>query len=356
MHLPLDTRLHRTLRPSSPDQGATATPAIGELIDGRYRIRRMIGEGASGRVFLADDIARQDTPVAIKVAKLVVGRDLLRLEQEARLAFRIVHPNVCRVLGFGRLADARPYLVTEALRGRPLSIRLEQEKTLGWKATLSIVSQLLYGLHAVHQLRIVHRDVKPGNVFLASAGGGGPPRVKLLDFGFAKAPPEMALVVTRTGYTFGTPGYIAPELLAGKPADARSDLFSVGVVLFQMLAGSMPFRPVRGERNNFPLLRERPRSLEDWAKGLPPRLYRIVGTALEKDPGKRFQTASAFLAALERVCMEPERRGAWPPIIDDSWTSGGSSDGSSDSQTLNTEKIIDSTAIGETPSSDRRIL
>jgi eukaryotic-like serine/threonine-protein kinase len=310
--------MNRVLRPRTVAASSSTSPASGHIIDGRYRIRRALGEGTTGHVYLANDLQRNGAPVAIKIAKLALGNDVRRLEQEARLAITIIHPNVCRVLGFGRLSDRRPYLVMEALRGRALSLRLRQEKALSCRVALSICSQILYGLHAVHQLDIVHRDIKPGNVFLGSSAAGGYPRVRLLDFGFAKPPPSLAMVVTQIGYTFGTPGYIAPELLAGRPADARSDLFSVGVTLYRMLAGSMPYRRAPAARDRFEVAYDEPRPLERCVRGLPQSVYRIVETALAKDPNERFQTASAFLIAIESVSTETWESGAWLPATYDS--------------------------------------
>jgi serine/threonine-protein kinase len=304
---PLETRVHKLPKPAQPGAPASvagASLAAGELIDGRYRIQKLLGEGATSRVFLAEDTAL-DTVVAVKIQRAsAAGRGLRRFEQEARLMIAITHPNVCRVLGFGKLADGRPYLVMEALlRGGPLLRYTRRRKALDQRLALSITAQLLAGLQAAHQLGIIHRDVKPGNIFMCKRPGAHA-LIKLLDFGIAKAPPERAVVWTRPGYVFGTPGYVPPEVLSGNTSDVRSDIWSVGVVLYEMLCGTRPFRdPVQGE-TLFAIVCEPPRSLAILAPQVEPDVIDIVETALDVNPRKRFQTATAFLTAVETVMEE----------------------------------------------------
>jgi serine/threonine-protein kinase len=293
---PLETRVNRPI--AQAPQAPGVERETGEVIDGRFELRKLLGEGASGKVYLAHDRTKGGS-VAIKITKRLPHRaPATRLQQEALLAASITHPNVCRMFGSGKLPDGRPYLVMELLRGNTLSNLLRRTGRLDQTLAQGIAVQLLYGLHAAHQLGIVHRDVKPGNVFLVTRKETTP-LVKLLDFGFAKAPPERALVKTRPGIAMGTPGYIAPEVLGAEVPDARSDLWAVGVILFEMLAGKRPFssEPFSATQEETPLL-------SDYRPGVAPELVTIVEMALQKQPRLRFQSAAAFLLELEALSQD----------------------------------------------------
>jgi len=258
---------------------------VGDMIGDSFRIGALIGVGATSEVFEAEDLRAKRT-VAIKIGK----NGSRRFEQEAQVASEIHHRNVCPVFAFGRLPSGRPYLVMEAPSGRTLARELRLwDSPMDPALAVSITWQLLSGLRAAHKRGVVHRDVKPSNVFLL--GRGADPVVRLIDFGFAKPPPERALVVTRPGFTFGTPGYMAPELLRGETPHARHDLWGVAVTLFEMLAGVNPFAKSAHASVRAPPLAE-------LAPHVAPELVKVIDVALRKEPLRRFQTAGQFRRAL----------------------------------------------------------
>lgn len=293
-------------------------PFVGRVLDGRYLIRKQLGAGGVGAVYAGEhvEIKRQ---VAVKVLHAVLGRTdefRKRFEREAQAASRLSHPGCVSVLDFGRVGRVEPtagadkilgtpYLVMEFVRGELLLDRIEKGK-LAPEAALPIARGLLSALRHAHGLGIVHRDLKPANIMLAPHGETSC-LVKLLDFGLAKTIGGDAegnhQPLTQAGMVFGTPGYLSPEQAAGGAADARSDLYSFGVVLFQMVCGRPPF--VRAEmlevvRDH--VLTPPPRPTE-FTPTLSPQLERAILKALEKDPAKRFQSAEEFQEALGR-CPE----------------------------------------------------
>src|SRR5687767_1312397 len=226
-------------RPTSGDSGDSDDPRIGQLIDARYRIVALIGVGGMGAVYRAKDEKRGDL-VALKL--LAAERASLpelgaRFKREAAAGKRINHPNVIAIHDSGELKDGSLWFVMELLEGKSLDKVLDQGK-LPIDRAVSIVKQMLAGLDAAHKLGIAHRDVKPENVMLVERDGRE--TVKLLDFGLASND-RAAIKLTVAGSAFGTPEYISPEMAMGLPADPRADLYSVGVVLFQMVTGHLPF-------------------------------------------------------------------------------------------------------------------
>jgi serine/threonine protein kinase len=208
---------------------------------GRYQILGLLGQGGMGMVYHAHD-DQLDRPVAIKVVAAShateIGRQ--RLLREARAAARIRHPHVCQIYDIGE-ADGDPFITMELLEGEPLSARLTRG-ALSVRDSLAIALQMLDALQTLHEHGIVHRDLKPSNVFITAHG------VKLLDFGLARdTTPDVGGAamtespLTLPGTAVGTPHYMSPEQFRGEPTDARSDIFSTGVMLFEMLAGQRPF-------------------------------------------------------------------------------------------------------------------
>ena len=273
---------------------------------GPYEVLSVLGTGGMAEVYRARD-TRLNREVALKVVNEALAGDpelVRRFEQEARLAGSLNHPNLVAVHDLG-LHDGAPYFITELLQGESLRHRLSHgriplDSALDWGA------QLAQGLAAAHARGIVHRDVKPENVFLTSEG-----HVKLLDFGIAKLAegtraegPHGILDETvtptggetQTGAILGTPAYMAPEQVRGEHVDARTDLFSLGAVLHEMLSGQRPFPSGSLVESGHAILHENPAPLPDE---VPPAVAQVVRRCLEKDPARRLQSASDLAFALE---------------------------------------------------------
>jgi hypothetical protein len=263
---------------------------------GPYEIVALLGAGGMGEVYRARD-PRLGREVAIKVLPAEFAADperLRRFELEAHAVAALSHPNVLAVYDVGT-HEGSPYLVTELLEGESLRERL-QAGPLTPRRAIEVGGEVAQGLAAAHEKGIVHRDLKPGNVFLTKDG-----HVKILDFGIAKLvapisltePAQATTVVeaTEAGTTLGTVGYMSPEQVLGKPVDARSDLFSLGVVLYEMLSGTRPFQKESAPETMAAILKEEPPDLTEIGRFIPPGLDRIVRHCLEKEPSSRFQSA-----------------------------------------------------------------
>jgi eukaryotic-like serine/threonine-protein kinase len=262
----------------------------------RYRILRKLGEGGMGVVYAAHD-DRLDRSVAIKRMRsdLADGRDRQRFWREARAASSVSHPNVCQLYDIDEDSDGL-YVTMELLEGEPLSDRLARERPATGEA-IRIALEVLRALSALHQKGIIHRDLKPSNIFLSTQG------VKLLDFGlarpFAGSVRSIESNLTLTGLVMGTPRYLAPELIDQGNGDARSDLFSLGIVLYEMLTGTPPFRGDSVFAVAQAILQDEPPAL-GGSPGIV-GLDRIVHRALRKSPEERYQTADAFAEDLQSL-------------------------------------------------------
>jgi serine/threonine protein kinase len=307
--------------PTPDDADASELDAlVGRVLDGRYRIRSRLGAGGVGAVFEAEHVEIKKQ-VALKVLHPVFSRSdefRKRFEREAQSASRLSHPGCVSVLDFGRVASLDPpnealvgtaYLVMELVRGETLFERIERGK-LPPREALTVARGMLSALKHAHGLGLVHRDIKPANVMLAETGEATP-LVKLLDFGLAKNLVEDAGAqpLTQPGFVFGTPHYLSPEQVSGNPADARSDLYAAGVVLYEMVCGQPPFAGAERldiVRAHLVTPVPHPTTL---VPSLSPALEGAILKSLEKDPAKRFQTAEEFQTALA-AC--PEMAGAAP--------------------------------------------
>ncbi len=270
---------------------------------GPYEILAPLGAGGMGEVYRARD-TRLKREVAVKVLPERLSGDReyrARFEREARAVAAISHPNILAIHDLGQ-EDGLFFLVTELLEGETVRQRLLRER-LSWRKALEIGSAIAEGLSAAHAKGIVHRDLKPENVFLTSEG-----HVKILDFGLARpgavssaaqtfAPTES--VATEAGTTLGTVGYMSPEQVSGQPADARSDIFSFGCLLYEMLTGRRAFSRSSPGETMAAILRDQPPEPSKGAPDLPPGLDRVVRRCLEKAPGERFQSASDLSFALK---------------------------------------------------------
>jgi len=291
---------------------------------GPYEILGQIGAGGMGEVYRAKD-PRLSREVAIKVLPASFSEDgdrLRRFEQEAKAAGVLNHPNITAVYDFGE-ADGAPYVVQELLEGETLRSALAGGKLSTRRAT-DYAMQIAHGLAAAHDKGIVHRDLKPENLFVTRDG-----RIKILDFGLAKltqpegnAASALTNIPTETrgtepGVVLGTLGYMAPEQVRGKPADARSDIFSFGAILYEMLSGRRAFHGDSAADTMSAILREDPPDLSATNQSVPPGLDRIVRHCLEKNPEQRFHSAHDVGFALEALSQTsaPQASAAGMPAI-----------------------------------------
>lgn len=292
---------------------SSSNPLEGTLIGGKYFVQRLIGAGGMGEVFEAENRVLRRL-VAVKVASLVGTPDgMARLEREAMLVSAVQHPNICDVLDFGVLPDGRPFMVLERLFGETLAQLLARKIRLDLGAALDIFTQMLSGLQAAHGAHIIHRDLKPKNVFLADRLGC-PPLVKLLDFGLARDVSGVrARTITKPGALLGTLKYMSPEQLKIQKLDARSDLFAVGVMLYETLTGKHPFEGPSLADVQVNILRGSQQSLCEARPELPRRLSDIVDRCLAKDPEERWPSAADVLRALARMPPSERFGGEMPP-------------------------------------------
>jgi eukaryotic-like serine/threonine-protein kinase len=277
---------------------------------GRYEIRSLLGAGGMGEVYRARD-PKLNRDVAIKVLPAAFSADperLRRFEQEAQAAGALNHPNILAIYDVAT-HDGAPYVVSELLEGETLRERLRGAALPARKA-LDYALQITRGLAAAHEKGIVHRDLKPENLFLTKEG-----RIKILDFGLAKlieprgsgeTPAELPTrpLNTDRGTVMGTVGYMSPEQVRAQQVDHRSDIFSLGVILYEMLAGERPFRGGSAVETLNAILKEDPpelTKLRGTNGNASPALERVVQHCLEKSPGQRFQSANDVAFALEAL-------------------------------------------------------
>lgn len=285
-----------------------ADSLVGQIVGERYRIEERLGVGGMGAVYRATHIHMRKT-MALKVLHQEMSwkpEAVARFEREAVAAGRIEHPNVAAAKDFGRLDERSFYMALEFVEGRSLRYTLHEERTLDAARVVNIARQVGEALRAAHEQGIVHRDLKPENIMLQNEGTESE-FVKVLDFGLAKISleddePESSVdaptELTKMGTVFGTPSYMSPEQAAGKPADHRCDLYSLGIVLYEMLSGGVPFR---GDAIVVVLtkhIHEPPPALPD---SVDPGLANLIRHLLAKDPAQRPATAQAFLDELSRL-------------------------------------------------------
>ncbi|HSD86443.1 MAG TPA: serine/threonine-protein kinase [Kofleriaceae bacterium] len=281
--------------------GAKAPNRIGTVIGDRFRVDELIGRGAMAEVYRALDLHTQAF-VALKILRHTHVTDavaLARFTREAEVQGRLRHRNVAALLGSGVTDKKEPYLAVELLRGTSLRSVIKNEGRIAPRRAASYAWQALQGLSAVHAAGILHRDLKPANIMLEPSPGPVE-RVVLIDFGFATF--EGSAKLTLQGTVVGSLTYIAPERLRGEDADPRTDLYAIGVILFELLAGHPPF----AADDDFELIglhvHVEPPSLVQL--GLPRSLDAVVQIALAKYPGERFPNAAAMADALEQAAQD----------------------------------------------------
>lgn len=283
-----------TVIPSRVERGLQPLFEPGQVLGGRFRVEKVLGTGASGVVYGVVDELRKDR-VALKVLWEQAQENeaaFERLRREIRASQKAPHPNLVAIHDL-LMVEGRPALVMAWVEGETLRERVRREGALPWGEAVAIGAALLHALAHLHGLAIVHRDVKSGNVLLGSDGG-----VKLGDFGLVKGE-DLGMSLTLTGASLGTPGYMAPEVIRGKEATPSSDLYSLGVVLFEMLAGRAPFSGGSSLEVVSRQLSEPP-PLALLKEGRVPRwLIRFTGRLLERTPADRLPSAKAALGAME---------------------------------------------------------
>ena len=296
---------------------------IGRVIAGRYTIREQIGGGGMADVFRATD-EELGVDVAIKLLKPRMASDELRARmiQEARAAAQVRHDHLVRVFGTGKL-DRTAYIVMEMLDGanREQYLREYRDQRIPWREALDLLLPAIEALHAVHDRGYVHRDIKTGNI-LVTRESGRPPSAIVIDLGLVKA--DRALrdaaspPTTEVGRLLCTPGYTSPEQAAGNPVDRRSDVYSMGVTLYRVLAGRLPFHEARGQPMLFVLTKHmysEPTLLAEAGAGadIPPAVAAIIESALRKNPNDRPQSMLEFAESLRAAAASV---GAGPSTTD----------------------------------------
>ena len=292
----------------SDGTGLSTSGASDDLTDtviaDRYHVERKIGAGGMGTVYRARHL-RTEQPIAVKVISHRLAQDtnaIARFSREARTAATIRHPNVCVVHDFGETAQGQVYLVTEFIEGEPLGQTLEREGTLAAPRIESIVRQCCDALQAAHDLGIVHRDIKPDNIMVMPGRDGDV--VKVVDFGLAKAvAAEAGQNVTEAGVVVGTVDYMSPEQAAGDPVDGRSDLYSLALVLFRAITGTLPFPYKPGAAAMLVRMSKDPATLVEANPDIDvaPELQAVMDGALARKPGDRYATVLEFAEAVRNA-------------------------------------------------------
>jgi eukaryotic-like serine/threonine-protein kinase len=275
-------------------------PFVGKVIDGRYEIQARVGEGGMGVVYRARQMSI-DRVIALKMLNSQMQGDqqwVQRFYNEAKACSRLQHPNTIRMFDFGQTQDGRLFMTMEFLDGISLRDAL-QRGPLAAHRVAKVLIQCCASLAEAHSIGIIHRDIKPDNVFLLNMAGS-PDFVKLLDFSVAKLL-EGDRMKTQAGVVFGTPQYMSPEQGRGLPLDARSDLYALGVLAYEMLVGTVPFND---ENPMIVIQMQREAPLPPMPDTVPYAMQMVVRRALEKDPARRYQSSGEMMQHCQQVFSE----------------------------------------------------
>jgi serine/threonine protein kinase len=274
---------------------------VGDVIAGRFKLQQTLGDGAMGQVFVAENLAIGQR-VAVKVLKAELLADptfRMRFQQEAEAIAAVEHRNVARFLDL--VVGDPTFIVMEYVRGPTLAQVIRDKRRLPPLDAMFIAERLCWALDAAHGRGVVHRDIKPSNVIL-SPDNENEIEPKLIDFGLAKvAAASNEKGLTRTGQIVGTPDYMSPEQIANKEVDARSDVYSLGCLIFEMCVGHPPFTGGDDVQVLYQQLQVKPDKVEDHVPDAPPELDRLLNKALAKDPGARYQSMRDMATALTRA-------------------------------------------------------
>ena len=270
---------------------------IGSVVADRYHIIKKLGEGGMGTVYLAEHV-KMGRKSALKVMNPGMNQDpdaIARFNREAANASRLSHPNICAIYDFGETPEGLIYLAMEFIEGQSLTAVIEAGNGMSPPRAASIIHQAADALGVAHDAGIVHRDLKPDNIMIMK-GRDGSDVVKVVDFGIAKASSSDAQKVTKTGLVVGTPEYMSPEQLAGDKLDGRSDIYSLGLVAFNCLTGTLPFPSNSAQEAMIMRLTDHPKTLAEMRPDVewPAELQVVMDKALARDADERYQKAPAF--------------------------------------------------------------
>jgi serine/threonine protein kinase len=279
-----------------------AANMVGKTLDERYAVSRKLGEGGMSFVYLAQDVGTREK-VAIKILSPALSADknaMARLRREAMLGSRLAHPNVCHIMGLGETAGGLVYIVMPFIDGELLCDRTNRLGQIPLTQVVSLVRNIADGLHVAHQLKIIHRDLKPENVMVC-AGRDGTERAVVMDFGLAKervAGSELEKL-TATGIVLGTPEFMSPEQLRGKQLDGRTDIYSLGLITYEMLTGKLPFEGRTQQELMIARLRHEPIPIRKLRPELAftADVERVLLQSTHRNAAERYQTAPAFANA-----------------------------------------------------------
>lgn len=292
------------------------TSLTGQILDNRYRVERKAGEGGMSLVYLAADISTGEK-VAIKALSPALSSDpnaMARLRREADLGKRLAHPNVCHILALGQTSDGLAFVVMPFLEGTLLCDRTAEIGQIPLGETVRLVDGMSAGLQTAHALGIIHRDLKPENVMLCPNGDGSE-RAVVMDFGLAKqhrVGSEMEKL-TATGVVLGTPEFMSPEQLRGKALDARTDVYSLALMTFEMLTGKLPFTGRTKQDTMIARLKGDPATLAQTRPDLqfPPGVDRVLAKGMARDRDERYRTAPEFASALVAAANDAPAQSSW---------------------------------------------
>ena len=297
-------------------------PMIGRVIAGRYRMLEKLGQGGMGAVYKGQHIRMQRlTAIKILTSDLASNEEFIaRFQREAEMASQIDHPNAVSIYDFGEAEDGLIYLAMEFVDGRPLSDIMKREGSLPLDRVVRITKQAAGALGAAHALGIIHRDFKPDNIMVCDKPGRSD-WVDVVDFGIAKraAADSQQPGLTQAGYVLGTPLYMSPEQVSGEDLDPRSDLYSLALVVYEMLSGDLPFDGATTQSKMVKRLLEPPRLISHIRPqlNLPPAVEDVILRALARAPNDRYSSTNEFAEALERAARrepitQPERIATHP--------------------------------------------
>jgi serine/threonine-protein kinase len=284
----------------------THSNLVGKTLQGHYEIVKKVGEGGMSFVYLANDISTREK-YAIKVLSAALSQDansMARLRREAALGMRLAHPNVCHIIRLGETEDGLVYVVMPFVDGEILADRTNRLGQLPLADVTRLLKDMAMGLHIAHELKIVHRDLKPENVMVCRQPDGTD-RAVVMDFGLAKerkAGTELQKL-TATGIILGTPEFMSPEQLRGRPLDARTDVYSLALMTFEMLTGKLPFTGRTQQETMIARLRSEPTPLRVAMpdSDFPEPVERVLLKAMSREADSRYSSAPEFADSLAQA-------------------------------------------------------